>query len=71
MAATIPVVGLVPVAGVVICEFPEGEVAPCGVVTCRVPEGEVAPSVAPLGPVAPPPPTLVVGGAEVVATPSP
>jgi len=69
VAAPTPVVGLVPVAGVVFCEFSEGEVAPCGVVTCRVPEGEVAPSVVPLGPVAPPPRTPVVGGTEVGPTP--
>ena len=69
VAALTPVVGPAPVAGAV--GVPEGEVAPCGAVTCGVPEGEVVACVAPLGPVAPPPPIPVVGGADVVGTPGP
>ena len=57
-----------PTPDVVICEVPEGEGAPCGVVTCGVPEGDVAPCVTPVGLVAPPPPTPIVGGTDVVAT---
>ena len=54
-----------PTAGVVICEVPEGEAAPCGVVTCGVPDGELAPCV---GLVAPAPPTPIVGETDVAAT---